>query len=361
MSDQCMKDVLEKLNKQEYDYVQEAAVFIDGAEPSPVMAYVDNASEPDAFVFIKGRDSWHIEAANLDKNIAKEEINQPKKNDKHFIKQIGNASAYTFENFIKELVNREVEPLSQQTDDHVIDKDTDIESIESIESEVINASDLTEGVSRVDTPKYGRFERGVAIIMGLSYGQAKAIYDYIEKLRGEKKVYGRKSTHGDLTWGYYLDPKDYISSQHETFRHVVFSYPKPYMSYHDLNSGQPERKLDYLDTLFSDTDETVDLFQSSVSNQDSKDKKKVKYYFRVKPESFGMNTYKDMTGHTLSYLYTRYYNDYKKQAGYYGDGSNIKYNNNGCLVIDLENKQITPYTTSAHYINQLQDDNINMN
>ncbi|MHC0449221.1 MAG: hypothetical protein ACRY3E_03900, partial [Candidatus Lariskella arthropodorum] len=176
-------------------------------------------------------------------------------------------------------------------------------------------------------------------------------------------AYQRISTHADLVWGYDLDPKDYISTEHETFRHVLFSYPKPYRKSHDLNAGEPERKLEYLVKLFTDGDKNFILLDSGIVDGHSEnDKKKVKYYFRVKPESFGMNTYKDIVGHTFSYLYTGYNKEYKKKAGYYGDGNNIKGNNNGCLVIDLENNKITPYTKSAHYIKQLkEDDGMEMN
>ena len=158
------------------------------------------------------------------------------------------------------------------------------------------------------TSQRGSFERGVVVISDLTASEAEKINQYLDTL----DLYKRPSTHGDLVWGYDIPSNRYIESPNEIFRHVIFSKPKKHKTKDDLNSGTTERTSKQLERAH-------------------------RYYFRIKPESYGTNNYLDYIRHGASYIATRIDSQYKKAPGYYGDGdSNMQKNGNGVFVINKQ-------------------------
>ena len=159
-----------------------------------------------------------------------------------------------------------------------------------------------------ETSQRGSFERGVVVISDLTASEAEKINQYLDTL----DLYKRPSTHGDLVWGYDIPSNRYIESPNEIFRHVIFSKPKKHKTKDDLNSGTTERTSKQLKSAH-------------------------RYYFRIKPESYGTKNYLDSICHGASYIATRIDSQYKKAPGYYGDGdSNMQKNGNGVFVINKQ-------------------------
>ena len=220
-----------------------------------------------------------------------------------------NYKPYEGKFFTQEFVEFFKKKLSEKegSDKKGSDKEVELSKNEDFIKTIVNDFNIENLIKQVvgrspddpnekkEGPMKGPFERGVVIINGLNENQAKEITTYLKGL----EQYERKSTHGDLVNGHDLDEKDYVQTKNEIFRTVIFSYPKKYTERTDLNDG-------------------------AGCKEESEN-----YYFRIKPESYGMNNKADIAWHSLDYIYTRIYNKYKVNPGYYGDGnSNCKGNKN---------------------------------
>lgn len=183
---------------------------------------------------------------------------------------------------------------------------------------------------------FGPFASGVLLIKGLTQAEARDIHRYLTSLN----PYSRVSSHGDLTNGVDLE----FESQHitvtkdggyyDTYRHVLFSNPKPYRDGDDLNSGESS----IVDDSFTEDVYTDRRFED------------IPFYLRIKPESYGTRYWYDFTMHSLSYASSRLnpWATYKAEAGYYGDGkSNMSKNHNGCFVVDVRSGYMEPWKQHA--------------
>ena len=173
----------------------------------------------------------------------------------------------------------------------------------------------------------GGFERGTFLIKGLSQRQAKYIFRTLQ----QSSIYNRASTHGKMIFGLDLEPRDYVTTQNETFRHVLFSFPLPYKGTEDtsekLDSGT--YSLQAMMDKHPNDKNNLNEYEQMLNDEQYQDHL---FYFHLKPESYGTADLASIAGHSYSYLNTRVFSQYKKEPGYYGENTKSE---NGSFVIDV--------------------------
>ncbi|GGF93452.1 MULTISPECIES: hypothetical protein [Cysteiniphilum] len=189
----------------------------------------------------------------------------------------------------------------------------------------------------------GGFERGTILIKGLTQAQAKQIYAFLNNAT-RSESYQRISTHGDLVWGVDLPDHSYIQTPIETFRHVLFSMPKPY--------DDSDLDLDKYGSSLTSEIPSIDEVAQYVNDNRFVDKP---FYIRLKPESYGFNDYLSQFGHALSYVKSKLDSSYKTKPGYYGEGDK---SSNGSFVIDISaDANRTDNTTSDFSLAPIKQNN----
>jgi len=199
-------------------------------------------------------------------------------------------------------------------------------------------------------PMKGAFVNGVLLIAGMTQEQAKQAHQWLRHHDSAvEPTYSRHSSHPGMYHGADLADTEHVvvykcpnkkahprgqkgCEQHDTYRTVLTSVPKPYKAGDNLNAGES--------SIAVEGDGTYNNGKLREFAYDGEKYANDMFFIRIKPESWGMKKPKHIAMHTLSLGNSWFNSAYKKEPQYYGDGHRIKGNGNGCLTVDLSTNSV---------------------